>query len=170
MRIKLVTNVDLSNALKEVVPENVKIISYIDKAEYITLFYPWPTSDDILILEERLNLEAIGKLILFSKTIKDSHLVIVACRDGTTISKAIADWLIDILPTSYDVTQYLDLIAKLPEFPAADELIKLKLYQISSAQISLPEAALKVIESKEASEKLKLIAEEYLSELLHMPR
>lgn len=169
MRIKLVTNTVLSDAVKSGIPENVKIISYFDKGEYLTLFYPWPTSDKVLMLEEKLNLEAVGKLMLFSKTITNDDLVIIACRDGISISKAIADWLIDVLPTSFDVVQYLELVDKLPEFPAADELLKLKLYQISSAQISLPEVALKIIESPNAPAALKATAEEYLDGLLHLP-
>lgn len=136
MRIKLTTNKELDSAFKEKVPtdkENIKIIAFLEKSETITLFYPWPESDKtphILLLEERINLENFKRLYNFIKELKDEDLLILSCYDGLSVSRILAETIIDSLPTHFDLTQWFELEKNLPEFPPANESLRFKLYQL----------------------------------------
>ena len=136
MRIKLTTNKELDSAFKEKVPtdkENIKIIAFLEKSETITLFYPWPESDKtphILLLEERINLENFKRLYNFIKELKDEDLLILSCYDGLSVSRILAETIIDSLPTHFDLTQWFELEKNLQEFPPANESLRFKLYQL----------------------------------------
>ncbi len=164
MKIKLTTNKELDLALKDKIPteaDNIKIISILERSEHITLFYPWPPQEltNFLILDKPIRLPEIQKIFLFLKTLKEKDILIIADYD-LTIGKALEEWITDLLSPILQIETVVQ-----EEFPPKDEEFKLKLYQFSSGLLTLPEVALKVLNSASTSEELKIVADQYLKDL-----